>query len=58
MPELSFMTNLLEMIAALAALGVTFILYREARNRHREYRDIKRETKELRDEVNSLRDKE
>jgi len=43
MPEISFLTDLFEMIAALAAFGVTFILYLETRNMRDEMRKIRSE---------------
>lgn len=55
MPELTFITDLFEMIAALAALGVTFILYRETRNMRDEMRDIRAEMLRIREENSSPR---
>lgn len=43
MPEITFYTDLFEMIAALAALGVSFILFLETRNMRDEMREIRSE---------------
>ncbi|MEP3778502.1 MAG: hypothetical protein ABJM82_15870 [Shimia thalassica] len=51
MPELTFVTDLFEMIAALAALGVTFILYLETRRMRDEMRHDRKEMMVMRDEV-------
>jgi len=54
MPELTFITDLFEMIAALAALGVTAILYFETRNMRREMQNDRAETKKMLDEMRNL----
>lgn len=55
MPELTFATDLFEMIAALAALGVTFILYLETRRMRDELKADRAELLRLRDEIIILR---
>ncbi|MEX5515703.1 hypothetical protein [Pseudophaeobacter sp. 1A09344] len=51
MPELNFLTDLFEMIAALSALGVTFILYMETRRMRAEMREDRADMLRLRDEI-------
>lgn len=36
MPELTFITDLFEMIAAIAALGVTYLMYREVKRNNKQ----------------------
>lgn len=58
MPELNFVTDLFEMIAALAALGVTFVLYMETRRLRIEMREDRAEMLRLRDEMILLKSKQ
>lgn len=55
MPEPTFVTDLFEMIAAIAALIVTYILYLEARTMRDEMRKDRAEMLKLRDEVKALK---
>ena len=55
MPELSFATDLFEMIAAVAALGVTAILYLETRSLRAEMREDRKETQKMLDEMRSAK---
>jgi len=51
MPELTFLTNLCEMIAAFSALGVTFILYLETRRMREEIRKDRSELLKMQDKL-------
>lgn len=51
MPELALLPDLFEMIAAIAALGVTFILYLETRRMRDEIGDYRAELQKMRDEM-------
>jgi hypothetical protein len=57
MPDVALMTDLFEMVAALAALLVTAILFRETNRMRDEVRDMRSEMLAMRDEVVLLRSK-
>jgi hypothetical protein len=46
MPELNLLTDLVEMIAAIAAFGITFVLYLETRYMRNEMRKIRAELRQ------------
>ncbi|MEO1398938.1 MAG: hypothetical protein AAFU56_08750 [Pseudomonadota bacterium] len=58
MPILGFLTDLFEMIAALAAFGVTLILYLETRRMREEMREMRSEMLRLRDETLKAKSKD
>lgn len=58
MPELSLVTDLFEMIAAIAALAVTMILYLETRNMRAEMREVRTEMLRMKDEISSMKPKQ
>lgn len=56
MPYVTLITDFFEMIAAIAALLVTFILYRETNRMRNEMRDMRAEMLKMRDDIVSTKE--